>query len=142
MASQPIVFLPGVMGSRLFFKASKRYWDPDSTWRMLRWAPIWPFRSDEDNRLDLHARQPAGVMIDPETNAVDADGVALGWGGVVWSFYGEFLKMLRELAAGRRAFAVGYDWRQDIALARRVRRRQVPRRPRRHRRRQARGGHP
>src|SRR4051812_39671299 len=109
-----IVFLPGVMGSRLFFPDSGKFWDPDSPWRMLRWAPLWPFRSDDDNRRELHAREPAGVVIDPLTGDVDNDGVAHGWGGVVWSFYGAYLKHLRDLAGAGRAFAVGYDWRQDI----------------------------
>jgi pimeloyl-ACP methyl ester carboxylesterase len=111
---QPIVFFPGVMGSRLYFETSGMYWDPDSTWRMLRWAPLWPFRSDDDNRRDLHAREPAGVLMDPLTSVVDDDGVAHGWGGVVWSFYSDYLSDLRNLAAGGQAFAVGYDWRQDI----------------------------
>jgi hypothetical protein len=110
----PIVFFPGVMGSRLYFESSGKYWDPDSTWRMLRWAPLWPFRSDDDNRRDLHAREPAGVLIDPLDNAVDPHGVERGWGGVVWSFYGDYLQCLRDLAGDRQAFAVGYDWRQDI----------------------------
>ena len=110
----PIVFLPGVMGSRLYFPDSDKFWDPDSTWRMLRWAPLWPVRSNDDNRRELHAKEPAGVVIDPRDDDVDPDGVALGWGGVVWSFYGDYLRLLRDLAGGRRAFAVGYDWRQDI----------------------------
>jgi pimeloyl-ACP methyl ester carboxylesterase len=110
----PIVFFPGVMGSRLRFESSDQYWDPDNTWRMLRWAPVWPFRSDDDNRREWHAREPAGVLIDPLDDSVDAEGVDHGWGGVVWSSYGTYLQHLRSLAAGRQAFAVGYDWRQDI----------------------------
>jgi pimeloyl-ACP methyl ester carboxylesterase len=102
------------MGSRLYFETSGMFWDPDSTWRMLRWAPLWPFRSDDNNRRDLHAREPAGVLVDPLDSSVDDDGVAHGWGGVVWSFYGDYLSDLRNFAADRRAFAVGYDWRQDI----------------------------
>jgi pimeloyl-ACP methyl ester carboxylesterase len=116
MAAQlPIVFLPGVMGSRLYFPASDRYWDPDSTWRMLRWAPIPLLRSDDDNRKEMHASQPANVVIDPlDDDDFDQEGVSLGWGGVVWSYYGDFLNSLRTLALNRKAFAVGYDWRQDI----------------------------
>jgi hypothetical protein len=110
----PIVFLPGVMGSRLYFSNSQKFWDPDSTWRMLRWMPVWPFRSDDDNRQELHAREPAGVVIDPLDDSVDADGVSHGWGGVIWSYYGSYLTFLRTLAAGGQVFAVGYDWRQDI----------------------------
>jgi hypothetical protein len=113
-APYPIVFFPGVMGSRLYFENSGNYWDPDSTWRMLRWLPVWPIRSDDDNRRTLHASEPAGVLLDPLDSSVDADGVQHGWGGVVWSFYGDYLKLLRDLAGDQPAFAVGYDWRQDI----------------------------
>jgi hypothetical protein len=109
----PIVFLPGVMGSRLYFPGPGLFWDPDSTWRMLRWAPLLR-RTDDDNRRDLHAREPAGVVIDAPNRGVTDDEVALGWGGVVWSFYGDYLRLLRGLAAGGKAFALGYDWRQDI----------------------------
>ena len=77
----PIVFLPGVMGSRLYFQNSGKFWDPDSTLRMLRWLPIWPFRSNDDNRRELHAREPAAVMIDPlDAGSMDAQEVRLGWG--------------------------------------------------------------
>lgn len=110
----PIVFFPGVMGSRLYFEASDKFWDPDSNWQMLRWMPQWPFRSDEDNRRQLHCEQPAHVVIDPRDGSVPADMVAYGWGGVAWSYYGAYLQLLRTRAAGGQAFAVGYDWRQDI----------------------------
>ena len=114
-APYPIVFFPGVMGSRLYFENSNSYWDPDSTWRMTHWLPVWPFRSDDDNRLQLHAREPGFVLIDPLTNPPDADGVnRLGWGGVAWSYYDQFLLDLRSLAPSGWAFAVGYDSRQDI----------------------------
>ena len=94
----PIVFLPGVMGSRLYFPDSDKFWDPDSTWRMLRWAPLWPVRSNDDNRRELHAKEPAGVVIDPRDDDVDPDGVAarLGRGRL------ELLRGLPAAAAGAR----------------------------------------
>jgi pimeloyl-ACP methyl ester carboxylesterase len=111
----PIVFLPGIMGSRLYFQRSGKFWDPDSTWRMLRWMPVSPVRSDDDNRHELHAREPAGVVIDPlDAASPTPDEVRLGWGGVVWSYYADFLRLLRQCAGKGNAFAVGYDWRQDI----------------------------
>jgi pimeloyl-ACP methyl ester carboxylesterase len=110
--SVPILFFPGIMGSRLYFPNSRRYWDPDMVRRMARWAPIRPFRSDDDNRRDLHFLESAGVIVGPVRG--HPEGEALGWGGVVWSFYSEYLPLLRELAAGGNAFAVGYDWRQDL----------------------------
>ena len=55
------------------------------------------------------------MLIDPlDSNSMSGDEVTLGWGGVVWSFYVDFLRALRSLAGDGRAFAVGYDWRQDI----------------------------
>ena len=33
----PILFFPGVMGSRLYFPNSHRYWDPDWPLRMSQW---------------------------------------------------------------------------------------------------------
>ena len=110
----PIVFFPGVMGSRLYFPNANLYWDPDSTWQMLWWMPVWPKRRDRDNRRDLHFLQPAGVLIDPADDGVSAEETALGWGGVVWSYYGTYLRALRGLAADGQAHAVGYDWRQDL----------------------------
>jgi hypothetical protein len=111
--SRPIVFLPGVMGSRLYFPNADRFWDPDSQWRMLRWAPIRFVRSDDDNCRDMHVREPAGVVLDP-LDELDADRVSRGWGGVVWSFYKDYLGLLEGLAENGQAFALGYDWRADI----------------------------
>src|SRR5512135_27808 len=109
----PIVLFPGIMGSRLFFPTSGKYWDPDDYWRMGRWAPIWPFRSDDDNRVQLHAREPAGLIID--TADVSAEERDRGWSTLVWSFYGGLLRVLQDgVGASGGVYAVGYDWRQDI----------------------------
>jgi len=97
--------MPGVMGSRLYFPNSNRLWDPDRPARMVRWAPVWPFRSDDDNRRDLHAREPAGVVLDEgDVSAAERD---RGWSTVVWSFYGGMLRRLHAESAGAGAHAVG-----------------------------------
>ena len=80
---------------------------------MLRWLPIWPFRSDDDNRLQLHASQPAGVVLD--TTAVSQPESDRGWSTVVWSYYGTMLRQLQaRFGAYGDVYAIGYDWRQDI----------------------------
>ena len=109
----PIVFLPGVMGSRLYFPNSRKYWDPDHRGRMLEWVPIPWFRSHDYLRQQMHVREPAGVLIDHDqpAEAIDAAARDRGWGGVAWGFYGAFLKELQALAP---TYAVGYDWRQGI----------------------------
>ena len=117
--SLPIVFFPGIMGSRLYFKQSRKFWDPDSTWHMSSWVPLWPFRSDDDNRIDLHARQPATVVIDNASHITDAQRDR-GWSTVSWTFYGSMLQAFETTGAATPAdpgfpvWAVGYDWRQDI----------------------------
>jgi pimeloyl-ACP methyl ester carboxylesterase len=108
----PILLFPGVMGSRLYFLNTHRYWDPDSALRMARWAPLWPFRSDDDNRKVFHFDEPAGVIVEGVPGHPESE--ELGWGGVVWSCYGRYLLLLHELTGGGSAFAVGYDWRQDL----------------------------
>ena len=109
----PVLLVPGIMGSRLYFSRSGKFWDPDDYWRMARWAPVWPFRSDDDNRVQLHARQPAGVVFDTaDVSAAERD---RGWSTVVWSYYGGLLRRLQDGAAAEGGvYAAGYDWRQDI----------------------------
>jgi hypothetical protein len=113
-AERPIVFFPGVMGSRLYFPAADRFWDPDSTRRMLWWAPAWPVRRDDDNRRDMHVNQPAGVVVTPLDNQVADDEARRGWGGVVWSYYSGILRDLQRSYPAAGVYAVGYDWRQRI----------------------------
>jgi hypothetical protein len=110
----PIVLFPGIMGSRLFFQNSGKFWDPDNKLRMLGWLPIRPFRSDDDNRLTLHASEPAGVIYDTSSNVSQAASDR-GWSTVPWSFYGPMLQGLQtRFGAKGDVYAVGYDWRQDI----------------------------
>jgi len=110
----PIILLPGIMGSRLFFSNSGKFWDPDDKLRMLSWLPIRPFRSDDDNRLTLHASAPAGVIYDTSSN-VDQAQSDRGWSTVAWSYYGPLLTSLQnQFGAKGSAYAIGYDWRQDI----------------------------
>jgi pimeloyl-ACP methyl ester carboxylesterase len=104
----PIIFFPGIMGSRLYFTSSDRYWDPDSTFRMLPWL-IDP----SNNRAFIHGSEPADVVQSPIWSEFDAAQELRGWGGPVWSFYGGLLNFLEDLGPNP-VYAIGYDWRQDI----------------------------
>jgi pimeloyl-ACP methyl ester carboxylesterase len=110
----PIVLLPGILGSRLYFENSGLFWDPDDTWRMLKWMPVWPFRSDDDNRMDLHAQEPAAVIQDlANVNQAQSD---RGWSGVAWTYYGPMLQSLdQKWGTSNGIYSIGYDWRQDIS---------------------------
>jgi hypothetical protein len=107
-ATYPIIFFPGIMGSRLYFPNSGRYWDPDSVFRMTRWL-IAP----SSNRAILHGSQPADIVQSPLWWEFNAAQESRGWGGPVWSYYGGFLQFLESLGPNP-VYAMGYDWRQDI----------------------------
>lgn len=115
MSSRPpsVIFLPGIMGSRLYFPKSGMYWDPDSTSRMVDWVPTPLLRSSNYLKNLVHVREPAGVLIDPVAVSAKPHQVEHGWGTVSWNFYGDFLTDL-ENVYGPHVHAVGYDWRQSL----------------------------
>lgn len=104
----PVVFVPGVMGSRL--QLGPERWDPDSVGNMLGWA----MTGAESMRRQL-SLDNAGQVMEASDDA-PADRLAQGWGGVAWGFYGPFLRDLEAQRFGHAStpvYAVGYDWRQD-----------------------------
>lgn len=118
----PIVFVPGVMGSRLHFPDIDQSWDPDSTWAMIHWVRI----SAERTRTEFALSNPGEVMSDnDDLTQVQRD---RGWAGLAWEFYGTFLQDLQRQRFGRYqtpVYAIGYDWRQNNrtsgdAVARRI----------------------
>ncbi len=121
----PIVFVPGVMGSRLHFPmpwyGPDRNWDPDRDAAMLRWAltPAWVMRQV------LHHNAEANLIAEPEEDLEDhgfsdseaTEAIARGWGTVAWRSYGPYLLFLRNTSFGSNdcpVYVYGYDWRQDI----------------------------
>lgn len=115
MSSSPpsVIFLPGIMGSRLYFPKSGMFWDPDSTSRMVDWIPTPLLRSPEYLGQLVHVREPAGVLIDPIATTAKPHQVEHGWGTVSWEFYGDLLTDL-ESRVGPHVHAIGYDWRQSL----------------------------
>ncbi len=106
----PIVFVPGVMGSRLHFTAIDEYWDPDSTWRMSHWLTISAERARREFALD----NPA--VVDAENDDLTDEQLTRGWAGVAWGFYGQFVQDLARQRFGRYqtpVYVIGYDWRQN-----------------------------
>ena len=106
----PVVFLPGVMGSRLRLGESR--WDPDSVRNMIGWAT----NRVETTRTLLSLDTDGEVLDEPGDDDVPEDRVARGWAGVAWGFYGRFLQDLEAQRFGpfsTPVYAVGYDWRQD-----------------------------
>jgi len=111
----PIIFVPGVMGTRLHFTNIDERWNPDSRWDMLHWLRI----SAQRQRQEMHINQPAIVMTDNTNDDLETDENGLGWEGMAWDFYVPFLRFLKNQEfrlALCPIYAVGYDWRQDIGF--------------------------
>lgn len=112
----PIVFVPGVMGSRLHFTDIDEYWNPDSNWHMLHWLRV----SYETCATEFHFDAPADVMTNNTSGALRPEETGRGWEGVSWKFYVPFLRFLNQVAfpsACTPVYARGYDWRQSNSLS-------------------------
>lgn len=106
----PVVFVPGVMGSRL--QLGGETWDPDSNMNMVGWA----MTGAESTRRQLSLANDGRVLDVPASKKVPEDRLPRGWAGVSWRFYGAFLQHLEAQRFGSATtpvYAVGYDWRQD-----------------------------
>lgn len=110
----PIVFVPGLMGTRLRFPDIDRSWDPDAKLAMIHWI-----RADaEVVRGQLAVDNPAEVMT-TGGSFTDAER-ARGWAGVAWGIYGRFVRDLGRQRFGAYAtpvYAIGYDWRQSNRIS-------------------------
>lgn len=112
----PIVFVPGVMGSRLHFTDIGEYWNPDSKWDMVHWLRVSYERVA--NEIDFEA--PAEVMTNKVHGALAPNELDRGWEGVSWEFYVPFLRFLNNEvfpSAETPVYARGYDWRQSNSLS-------------------------
>lgn len=130
----PIILLPGMMGSRLFFPDCQKVWDPDDDWGMgIDWVPP----RAERVRRQLHYEAPAQVMtskelavriIDERWGIVqfirEVPAPAAGWRGWESVSTTYYRKLLTELdghttyappSIACPTYAIGYDFRQSNA---------------------------
>lgn len=112
----PIIFVPGVMGSRLARPNGKAYWDPDNPSSLIGMLTA----SAGIQGIMFDADTAAVVMRDgcSEANLSPAE-TDRGWGGPAWGFYGLILREMQnqENWGGHNCnvYACGYDWRQSNA---------------------------
>lgn len=120
-----IVFVPGIMASRLENGSGKMVWDPDSLTSMLKFLFAGPAR-----RQHLLLPDPP-LSVPPRNDEADRGDVPKrfphamerGWHTVSWQYYGNFLESLEEWATPLKAFidmrvyAFGYDWLQSNSVS-------------------------
>ncbi|NVB39713.1 hypothetical protein G6O69_17855 [Pseudenhygromyxa sp. WMMC2535] len=110
----PIVFVPGVMGSRISIPNAFD-WDPDHTATVMLpgWVMALPsFVSDKLTPPEDGARAP----LVREGKGLSDEQEARGWGEVAKDFYRKVLENLSKMRFGRYktpVYAAGYDWRQS-----------------------------
>jgi pimeloyl-ACP methyl ester carboxylesterase len=145
----PIVFVPGIMGSRLK-RNGKKIWDPDAkiTFMLKKYGMLWVGPGDKKKALigdgDFQPGDLEPYDDDAEHNKKFADvdeqwpdlppAAKRGWGTVSWGTYGDVLRKLQAkdtFPAPLRAlfdfpvYAVGYNWAGSnsdagAALAKRI----------------------
>jgi len=131
----PIIFVPGIMGSRLRNQKGDRVWDPDDPKFMLRnYGLLWAATAKSRKKLVVGKEFDNDFLKilddDYKHNKVFADNTDTsreqrGWGGVSWGSYGGFLKALqnREWDQSVNLFyefpvhAFGYNWTASNGLA-------------------------
>ena len=131
----PIIFVPGIMGSRLLNQKGDRVWDPDDAKFMLRnYGLLWATTAKSRKSLVVGNEFKSNYLdvsnADSKHNKVFANGMdptrdKRGWGGVSWTSYGEILKALqnREWDQSVNLFyelpvhAFGYNWTASNGLA-------------------------
>lgn len=121
----PLIFVPGVMGTRLHFTASDKHWDPDDTAGM---AWDWIVTTPDRQREDMHYAEPVELYTGNFNEDLASHERDKGWETLSWRSYGTFLRWIADpsrFAVNTPVYAAGYDWRQDLRdlgrhLARRV----------------------
>ncbi|PKN05031.1 MAG: alpha/beta hydrolase, partial [Deltaproteobacteria bacterium HGW-Deltaproteobacteria-9] len=130
----PIIFVPGIMGSRLKNQKGKTVWDPDAPDFMLFNYGMWWISAKSRKQLAIGEKFDLSYLKvfndDPEHNKVLADPYdktrdKRGWGGVYWNSCGEFLKKLQtrqwdqtvNLFFEFPVHVFGYNWTASNDLA-------------------------
>ena len=135
----PILFVPGIMGSRLKRRQNGKdewVWDPDRKVKMLTRYGLFVTAAGKQEKI-LGDKLDGSDLLVEETDADYAehhakdvkervgdapDLIERGWPGISWSFYGYVLRRLYECEARKTwrdpipkffqlpAYAVGYNW--------------------------------
>lgn len=131
----PIIFVPGVMGTRLQLPNGSYKWDPDSALGMISLSRAEPadkrlvFDSKVDAIVltdDIYIQEGEGFKINPITNIKQWFTVEQrkkdreisakqGFSSLAGDFYRDFLLKTHDKFKkyGMPVYAVGYDWRQS-----------------------------
>ncbi len=121
----PIIFLPGIMGSRLDFTKSHKKWDPDDSlalaahWILHKKSRRWQARAMGHGAGAKVKTTRSKSFVDRELKnkgLAEKNWRNRGWSGISWRSYGPFFVKLAKAGFGgfdTPLFAIGYDWTQS-----------------------------
>ncbi|MHB8139154.1 MAG: esterase/lipase family protein [Smithellaceae bacterium] len=130
----PIIFIPGIMGSRLKNQAGKKVWDPDKDgFMLLKYGGFW-ISAKRRKQLAIGEKFDPGYLevLDDDDEQLkriahekDKTRKDRGWGGVYWDSCGPILKALQNrqwdptvnLFFEFPVYAFGYNWTASNDLA-------------------------
>lgn len=115
----PIMFVPGIMGTRLRNVNGKKMWDPDD----YRFMVGLSGKSAEKKRKKMGVSDvPRVDLITDNNNKYTDEQIRKGFSTVAKNFYGDFLKHIDvELSKVNDrniyypVYVCGYDWRRDVS---------------------------
>jgi len=99
----PIIFVPGIMGSRLKNGDDEKVWDPDAKFFMLKKYGMFYVSAEERMELLLGVSpnaDPLSAMNNDSSHNEEFNKYKgadkRNWGGISWSSYGKFMEKLVE----------------------------------------------
>ncbi|MDA8138785.1 MAG: alpha/beta hydrolase [Desulfobacteraceae bacterium] len=116
----PIIFVPGIMGSRLRKTGNgDKAWDPDAL--MFMGSKYLLSGTPEKRKKMLvgdQSHDSSYLEVDTESDKIPDIGKDKGWAGLAWGFYGGILKALSEYqwpallkaCFNFPVYAFGYNW--------------------------------
>lgn len=122
----PIIFVPGIMGTRLKNSRNEKVWDPDAKgWMFRKFGLTW--RGADDKKEMLVGSQFSEDYVQPylddsehnEEYLADYPGAAeRGWGALSWGSYGSILSALQSrrwassvgISFQLPVYGFGYNW--------------------------------
>lgn len=108
-----VIFVPGIMGSKLKNPENAPVWNPDD----LSFMSGKYMRAKPKDRYEFLISQPLAVMNKTDKEHADyPKAEERGWGSVAWSFYGDLLTSIQGWATPLKVlldlpvYAFGYNW--------------------------------
>ncbi len=116
----PIIFVPGIMGSRLKYSGgNKRAWDPDGAgFMVLKYGFGSTPKKRKKRLIGKQSHDPNYLQVCEKSGKIPKGSKERGWGGVSWGIYGKILKALAKhkwpeplhQCFDFPVYAFGYNW--------------------------------